>query len=286
LWGQVQRRFRFRPEEEINLRNLEYARGFVSSLIEEGEIPLEDDQTGALVIEDVEYSRLIDFINEMDLPEDDLGNQALTNHLRKMKEMGLAKPKVVVFNQGNSRPVKWAESLDGADKSFINTEYEFLPGQKIQLAKRRMIKDADNGTYKVTSVHLGNPDDEKLFISKPARKAVREELRDKKPVSFDYICSDEREAPGLLIYLFAVAVGPDKPWEKFSDEDKDDLHLGHGRMPTIGYTVSLPRSENLKGKSSQEIAKIVKETKHSYLVGKVWSRLQEVSAYEGYEDDE
>lgn len=111
-------------------------------------------------------------------------------------------------------------------------------------------------------------------------------MEKKKPVSFDYICSEEREAPGLLIYLFAVAVGPDKSADKFSEEDKADFCLGHGRMPTIGYTVSLPRSENLKGKSSKEIAKIVRKTKHSYMVGKVWSRLQEVSAYEGYEDDE
>ena len=149
-----------------------------------------------------------------------------------------------------------------------------------------MIQDADNGNYKVTSVHLGNPDDEKMFISETARESVRLDYEGKKPVSFDYICSEEREAPGLLIYLFAVAVGPDKKLVNFSDDDKADLHLGHGRKPTIGYTVSLPRPENLKGKTSQEIAKIVRDTKHSYMVGKVWDRLQEVSAYEGYEDDE
>lgn len=286
LWGQVQRRFRFRPEEEVNLQNLEYVRGFVSSLVENGKSNV-DDETGALVIEGVEYSRIIDFINEMDLPEDDLGNQALTNHLRKMDDLGLALPKVIIFNQNSSGTVQWAESLEGKDKSFINrSEHKLLPSLKIHLAKRRMIQDADNGTYKVASVHLGNSDDEKLFISKDARKVVRDELENKKPVSFDYICSEEREAPGLLIYLFAVAVGPDKPWAKFSEEDKAALRLGHGHMPTIGYTVSLPRPENLKGKTSQEIAKIVKKTKHSYMVGKVWSRLQEVSSYEGYEEDE
>ncbi|HDH08348.1 MAG TPA: hypothetical protein ENG96_02575, partial [Gammaproteobacteria bacterium] len=286
LWGQVQRRFRFRPDAEVNLRNLEYARGFVSSLIEEGKRNSIDDDTDALVIENVEYSRLIDFINEMDLPEDDLGNKVLTNHLQKMDEIGLALPKVVVFNQKNTRYVDWEEYLDEADKEFINTRFPFIPNLTIQLAKRRMIQDTDNSHYKVTSVHLGNSDDEKLFISEPARKAVQAECEGKKAISFDYLCSEDRESPGLLIYLFAVAVGPDKIVKKYTDEDKSAIHLGHTHKPTIGYTVSIPRPENLKGKTSKEIAKIVKDTKHSYMVGKVWSRLQELSDYEGYEDDE
>jgi hypothetical protein len=288
LWGQMQRRFRFRPDEEVNRRNLEYARGFVGSLIKNSTNMLEDEETDALVIENVEYSRLIEFINEMDLPEDDLGNQALINHLRKMDELGLASPKVAVFNQKGLRPVKWAEFLDELDSSFINNPagYELLPGLKIKLAKRRMIQDADTGNYMVPNVRLGNPDDEKLFISGPAREAIRAQFDGKKPVSFDYLCSEEREAPGLLIYLFAVAVGPDRPWQKFSAEDKAALRRGHGHMPTIGYTVSLPRSENLKGKTSKEIASIVKRTKHSYRVGKVWNQLQEMSAYEEYEEDE
>jgi hypothetical protein len=287
LWGQVQRRFRFRAEEDVNLRNLEYARGFVSSLIRDGNSNHKDDDTGALVIEGVAYSRLIEFINEMDLPEDDLGNQALTNHLRKMDDMGLARPKVVIFNQTSSRQVGWTKYLNKADRDFINgPRYPFLSDLEVQLAKRRVIQDTGNGNYKVRSVLLGNSDDEKLFISKTARDAVREDLKGKKPISFDYICSDERDTPGLLIYLFAVAVGPDKSLGKFSDEDKALLRLGHGHVPTIGYTVSLPRPENLKGKTSKEIAKIVKKTKHSYQVGKVWSQLQEMSAYEGYEEDE
>jgi len=288
LWGQVQRRFRFRPDKECNLRNLEYARGFVGALIKEGKNVVDDEETGALVIENVEYSRLIDFIHNMDLPEDDLGNRALVNHLKKMDEMGLPRPKVAVFNQRNARKVKWAKFLSEEDEAFINSPaYEFLSGQKkVQLAKRRMLRDADNGNYKVPSVRLGNSDDEKLFISKNARDTVSEKSRIKKPVSWDYICSEDRDAPGLLIYLFAVAVGPTGDLDKLSDEDKASFQLGHGHVPTIGYTVSLPRSENLKGKTSAEIAKIVKETKHSYRVGKVWKELQKVSAYEDYEDDE
>jgi len=81
-------------------------------------------------------------------------------------------------------------------------------------------------------------------------------------------------------------VGPGNRWKKLTEDEKSDVHLGHGHVPTVGYTVSLPRPENLKGKSSKEISRIVKNTKQSYRVGKVYSRLQEVSAYEEYEDDE
>jgi hypothetical protein len=287
LWGQVQRRFRFRPDRDVNIRNLDYAKKFISSLVEDDTTEVGEDESGSLLIENVEYKRLIEFIENMELPEDDLGNQALKNHLRKMEDDDLALPKVVVFNQKSSRRVEWAEFLSEEDKGFINgPKYEFLPGYKFQLAKRRMNQDADNGNYKVTSVHLGNPDDEKLFIPEDARKVVKDDLEDKKPVSFDYICSEERECPGLLIYLFAVAVGRDKNWDEFSDEDKAAFRLGHGRMPTIGYTVSFPRPENLKGKTSREIAQLVKRTKHEYKVGKVWDRLQDLSSYEEYEEDE
>lgn len=286
LWGQVQRRFRFRPDQEVNQRNLEYSQQFVSSLVNGGARTQFDKKSGSLIIDSVEYSKVIEFIKEIDLPEDDLGNSALTNHLRKMSDLKMARPKVVVFNQLGSRNVKWADFLGKSDQEFISKPFKFLPEYSVNLAKRRMIRDADTGTYKVSSVHLGNPDDEKLFISESARNKVRESVKEKTPLSFDYLCSDERESPGLLIYLFAVAVGPDKDMKNLTSQDKQNFQLGHGHLPTLGYTVSLPRPENLSGKSRKEIAAIIENTKHSYRVGKVWSRLQKISAYEGYEEDE
>lgn len=287
LWGQIQRRFRFRPNVDVNLRNLEYTKLFIRSLMEAGNKVIEDDETGSLIIQNVAYSKVIDFINEIDLPEDDLGNRALIGHLEKMQNLGLPCPKVVLYNQSSSRPVEWSKFLEQEEQNFLKSpKYEMLPGKKVILAKRRLIQDSDNGVYKVTSVHLGNPDDEKLFISKIAQGVIKEEVSGKKPVSFDYLCSEERECPGLMIYLFAIGVGPDKPAKTYTDADKASFHLPFGDSPVLGYTVSIPRSENLKGKTQKEIAEIVKNTKYEYRVGKVWSRLQEISAYEEYEEDE
>ena len=144
------------------------------------------------------------------------------------------------------------------------------------------MKEDSRGVYKVKSIHLGNSDDEKFFLSPAARQAVIDQSAPEKiPVSFDYICSDERDCPGLLIYLFAVSVTPEN-----ATAGEENVRLGHGRKPTLGYTVSLPRSENLKGKSQAEIRDIVRETKHSYQVNEVYAKLQDLSSYEEYEDDD
>ena len=139
--------------------------------------------------------------------------------------------------------------------------------------------DARADEYKVKSVHLGNSDDKKLFLSKTERAIVSESVAPKNPVSFDYLCSDERDYPGLIIYLFAVAVRP-------ANEREGLIKLGHGLMPTVGFTISLPRAEHHKGKTNKEIQALIKQTKHSYQVNKVHSQLQELCGYEDYEDDE
>ncbi|QDT33929.1 Z1 domain protein [Thalassoglobus polymorphus] len=116
LWGQVQRRFRFRPDPEVNRRNLEFTTSFITRLMEAVEHKT-DTKTGAVCFPEVSYSDVIEFITEMDLPEDDLGNGALIKHLKKMEEMNLAATRVVLFNQ-MSKPLKlkWeAEEKDLTD---------------------------------------------------------------------------------------------------------------------------------------------------------------------------
>lgn len=278
LWGQVQRRFRFHSDADINSRNLEFTKKFVQKLIDRSDGTnkmLTDKKSGSLVFSGVAYSEIIRFVQQMDLPEDDLGNSVLITHLKKMSACGLELPRVTLFNQaGRGNPVWEMELSKEEDRKFINSRYKFSDEIELTLPKRRM--ETSQNVYKTASVHLGNSDDEKLFLTSAQRDEVRKQSV-REPVSFNYICSDERDYPGLIIYLFAVAVGPLK-----GKVEK----LGHGQMPTVGYTISFPRSENLKGKTSEEIKAIVKETKHSYKVNKIHGRLQQLSAYEDYEDDE
>lgn len=277
LWGQVQRRFRFRADIDTNRRNLEFTKKFIQKLFDykKGSDDAHfDKDTGALILSNVDYSEIIHFIQQMDLPEDDLGNPALVAHLKKMNESGLGLPRVILFNQTKQGNPSWEKNLSADDKRFINSPYKFSEDIELILPKRRM--QESQGIYRIRSVHLGNSDDEKLFLTTDQKQKVANRLK-RKPVSFDYICSDDRDYPGLIIYLFAIALGP---------MDGRVERLGHGQMPTVGYTVSFPRSENLKNKTSDEIKSIVKKTKHSYKVNKIHSQLQQLSSYETFEDDE
>jgi Z1 domain-containing protein len=280
LWGQVQRRFRFRTDVNINQKNLDFTKKFIEDLENNSlkENIINDDKSGSLIITNVDYSKIINYIEEIELPEDDLGNNVLINHLEKMSDLGLALPRIVLFNQANRRKTRWELDLNEDDRNFINNEYRFSEETNLILPKRLM--EVSSGIYKVNSVRLGNPDDEKLFLSDSERITIEESM-DKKPVSFDYLCSDSRDYPGLIIYHFAVAIR-----KNMDTEGIKKIQLGHGHLPTLGYSVSIPRSENLKGKTSSEIAEIVKKTKHSYQVNKIHSRLQQICAYEDYEDDE
>lgn len=283
LWGQVQRRFRFRKSDKVNQLNLDFTKKYIDRLMEErfGTDNLSiDPDSGALLISDVDYPDIIEYIENVDLPEDDLGNTALINHLKKMMEAGLGLPRVVLFNQastGRPKP-KWVQDLSLPERTFLKDKYHFSDQVTLTLPLRRM--EEKSGEYKVKSIHLGNPDDEKLFLSKEEREIVKKQV-EREPLSFDYLCSDARDYPGLIIYLFGVAVGYEK------DASGNELvKLGHGLMPTVGYTASLPRPENLKGKTSEEIKAIIRQTKHSYQVNKIHSKLQSTSAYEEYDDDD
>ncbi|WP_394168223.1 Z1 domain-containing protein [Saccharospirillum alexandrii] len=281
LWGQIQRRFRFRPDPKINEKNLNYTKRFITRIIEDSgsETKFEKDhETGSIVISGVSYDQIVQYIEDIDLPEDDLGNGALINHLKKMKALGLGKPRISLFNQKKTRMTPWELKLSEEERGFINESYVFNSSISLTLPKRKMEKR--NNEYKVKSVNLGNSDDEKIFLDSTEREKIAG-LLNRKPVSFDYLCSDTRDYPGLTIYLFAVAVSP-----MVDNSDDSIVELGHGRMPTVGYTVSIPRSENLKGKTNKEISEIVKQTKHSYQVNKIHSQLQEISSYEDYSDEE
>lgn len=286
LWGQVQRRFRFSDSVDQNRKNVEFADQFIKKLIESRENTEHcrfDTDSDAVILSDISYEDLIHFVEKMGLEEDDLGDAVLIRHLRSMSAAGLDKPKVAVFNQKGLGSPKWMNLLTPEEKSFIDTPYRFAEKLNINMPKRCM--ESRGGIYSVRSVHLGNPDDEKIFLTNQEREAVRDyktELNgdDAKPVSFDYICSDGRAYPGLLIYLFAVAI-------KTRNQDGSfEYKLGHGLNTTLGYSLSFPRPENFRGMSSHELKDLVQETKHSYLVTEIHRRLQLVSPYEEEEEDE
>ena len=287
LWGQTQRRFRFKNNQELNQKNLNYAEILLNKLINERKVEGLDNivlepVTGARLIKNVPYKEIINFIKNIELPEDNIGNHALIKHLQGMEKSGLGLPRIVIYSQASSGSPAWeqAVSLTDADRDFLNKPYSFC-GLPVILPKRAM--QTDGVIYSTPSVHLGNSDDEKLFLSGAEQDRVKTS-KTKKAVSFDYICSDKRDYPGLIIYLFAVGVVT--PFQNKSDPSDINVELGHAHVPTLGYSLSLPRPENLRGKTSKEIGALIKETRHSYQVNKIYQeQLEFIDMNEEYEDE-
>lgn len=278
LWGQIMRRFRFRKNRESNQANLIYTMEYIASL--ESEVresdKREEKKTGAKIYSNVPYGTVIQYIENMDLPEDDVGNQALIRQLKSMSEENLSLPHVCIFNQKKTRKPHWQDKLTIDEQTFLKTPQE-IEGLSLNLAKRAL-KD-DGAIYTTPKVQLGNPDDEKLFLSEDAIKSVLAEK--KNAASFQYIAHEERDFPGLIIYLFGIGITT-----PYSAKKGDDYtaKLGFGCSPTVGFSVSLPRPEHLKGKDSNELKRILKNTRHSYLVNRVYQ--EQLSLLDLVEADE
>jgi len=279
LWGQIQRRFKFKESKEVNKKNIHYAERLINKLSANNKIDLNltsKDESKPIIFSDVDYEDVIDFIKNIDLPEDDIGNAAIISHLKSMKDNGLKLPKVCIFNQSSRRNPPWETLLDDSDQNFINKEYIFA-GNSITLPKRAM--NFKDGNYCIPSVQLGNPDDEKYFLEDPISIAI---LKDKKAVNFDYLCADERDFPGLIIYLFAVTSVSPYPFKK---DKKVKVKLAHGHSATLGFTLSIPRIEKLKNLTEKEIKTLNKTTKHEYKINKIKGKLREIADYEDYDDE-
>tara|TARA_R110001583_G_scaffold142925_1_gene295048 strand:+ start:2353 stop:5217 length:2865 start_codon:yes stop_codon:yes gene_type:complete len=281
LWGQIQRRFKFKELKDVNIKNLAYTKAFIQTLSDNGKkdnILSNKYKGGPVVFSDVSYDDIIAFVQNIDLPEDDIGNRAVISHLKSMKNKGLKTPKVALFNQSKSRNPKWVELLESSDKKFINTPYSFV-GEDIVLPKRAM--NFKDGNYYIPSVQLGNPDDEKIFLETP--ELVSNSM-DTKPVNFDYLCAEERDFPGLIIYLFAVAHVTPFPYSK-KHNPNPKIKLAHGNNATLGFSLSFPRIDKLKGLTSKEINELNKTTKHEYKVNKIQSKLREIADYDDYDEE-
>lgn len=271
LWGQILRRFRFKADNESNNGNLKYAENFILDLSKKCVEKIQKgDGVESIIIPDVDYQDVIDFIEKVDLPEDDVGNKALIHQLKAMmNDASIPKFKVAVFNQKTSGRTDWELSKE-SEMLFVEKSCEFA-GHEIIMPKRLL---NSNGKYlSKPSINLGNKDDEKIFLLKEERLTIKAHKTN--AVSYDYVAAPSRDYPTLIIYLFAAAIRNNKE----SEPTKTIYKLGHGLSPTLGFTVALPRPEHLKGKTPAELKKLIKETKYSYKLNKIAQQLNLVEEY-------
>jgi hypothetical protein len=277
LWGQTQRRFEFYDDPLRNATNVDYTKIFIEDLFAQQGSEIKTDKiSGSILISDVSYQNIIDYVKAIDLPEDDLGNVALIRQLIAMNEAGMSKPKVLLFNQNASASPQWFKDLSTQDKEFLDTPYT-VAGRKIILPRRAM--SLEQGRFRVRSVHLGNSDDERLFLSSVHQEHIREGKSPIKPVDHDYIASEHRDFAGLKIYFFGIS-------QRRKLGDVAPPNLIHGHEATLGYTLSFPRSEKLRGqKTPKEIRALIKTTRHSYFLNKIHAKNKDLGAYEDMEHE-
>jgi hypothetical protein len=85
----------------------------------------------------------------------------------------------------------------------------------------------------------------------------------------DDIRHPDRDFPGLILYTFATAVVKPKSGGRGTEDNNDGVDKPHSDV-TVGYSLSFPEPDNLKNKPKDEIERIRKNTKVSYLTNKVW----------------
>ena len=274
LWGQVQRRYRFYGDRHSNNKNLKYVSLFLQDLFTSNSENITTDQNGLTLVSNVDYHTIIEFIENVYLPEDNSGNQVLVKQLQAMSKKDFPLPKVMLFNQANTTTPKWEGDLSAEDKEFINKPYN-VAGRDITLAKRAMI--FDGLVYKTPNTNLGNKDDEKHFLTLDQRNKVVALGDRKDPIDQDYIAADGRDFAGLKIYYFAVS-------KKRHKNDESTVVLAHGREPTVGYSISFPRPENMHDMSHDEVKELMESTKHAYLLNKVHTDNPELAEQDDHEE--
>ena len=105
-------------------------------------------ENGSLLVEDVPHNELIEFIEEIQLKEDDLGDKALINQIKTMKENNLPNFKVLVKSINNpNRKLRWAKYKPEKDKEMLK-EYNFC-GHSINLQKRNFESNGSVATIKL-----------------------------------------------------------------------------------------------------------------------------------------
>ena len=262
FWGQTLRRFRFFEKDEINTRNLKTTEKFVLELNKNyEESGFGKSKNSPKVYIEVPHEKIIDFINQMELPEDDYGNKALISQIENLKQENMPKFRVGIHNQKTTGRRDWLKKINGYED--LLEPYDFC-GMKINRPARKM--NSDKKVIFRPGTQLASADDEKYFLSPEARKT----FDSKNSYNYDYIRYEDRDFPSLMIYLFSLGVH-----EPFDDEDDENIkvRLAHSE-PSVGFSVSFPVLENQKTLDRKTLAALNKKTRFSYQTTKIWRQME------------
>ncbi len=272
--GQRVKRFRFKNDEKVNKRNLEITERFLSEIKQSSN---HKKVRESIIFEDIEHNKIIDFIKGTDLPEDMIGNKALINHIKTMKDFNLKNFKVALYNQSSTRMPNWMkkdEFQEEASKAI--REYSFL-GEQIQTPMRSIFSNGKEIFGR--KAELGNSGlDEGLFLSEESYSLLKKNGEKAPRVYISGNILDEngnekiRDFPALIIYLFSIS-----------------YRSGEGycvpfNFPCVGLSLSFPIIEAQKGLGADELKKYFKESKESVSLNAV-AQYHQLDLWDENEED-
>ena len=231
----------------------------------------------SIIFEDIEHNQIIDFIKGTDLPEDMIGNKALINHIKTMKDFNFKNFKVALYNQSSTRMPNWMkkdEFQEEASKAI--KEYSFL-GEQIQTPMRSIFSNGKEIFGR--KAELGNSGlDEGLFLSEESYSLLKKNGEKAPRVYISGNILDEngnekiRDFPALIIYLFSIS-----------------YRSGEGycvpfNFPCVGLSLSFPIIEAQKGLGADELKKYFKESKESVSLNAV-AQYHQLDLWDENEED-
>ncbi len=275
LAGSRIRKFEFYVSNDINVQNLNVAKTLAEDLLSSGkERNFTND--GSTIFYNVEHSMIEDFIANTQFVQHEINDSLVKDYIAKLRKKKLPKFSVCFKNINSEKEVWWSKLRIKPNNPDLPSSMILTEGLKcVQPLKRKLIASNSGNTIFSKKQELGDPHDEKYFLPNP-------NSAEKQKSSTDYIVHPDRSQPGIIIYLFSIGVLPDKA--KKEDEGLE-LFVPHSNV-TMGYSISFPVHENLKGKTKREIDEISRSTKVSYIANKVWKDLNDSTQVDFYDEDD
>lgn len=277
LAGRRIRKHSFYISDEKNAKNLSVTKYFIELLLSKGFRMLRTKDKSTVFYE-VDHRYISEFILNTVFPDAHISDSLLVQYISNLEEENLPKFSVCVKNIQSRSKIWWSQKKPTDPKNTLPGTFLINPSlPEIIPAKRKMNRNADNPSIMSWSrQEIGTKHDERYFLCDPDEIEFK---NFKNP--FEYIRSQERIQPGIIIY--PLSIGLLEPQNAKKDSEFD-LIVPH-KKPTISYSISFPIHENLKDLSQEEINRIQKEARASYLVNKVLK--EPYIDYEvEYDDDE
>ncbi len=260
MWGTTIRRFRFKSGEDHNNLVHKLTNNFVNDMSKNSSAL---DRFNSHVYEDVSHKMVKEFIRDLNMIPDDYGDEALFNQLDELQNEEIPNFKVGIFNVKKPGKVKWEDNI--VNKNEIHDTFTLGP-HELNIGKRQV--NSNGMIIYPQAGDLSGSDDEKIFLNE---HQIQEVLNgNQRAYSRDYLRYEGRDFPSLTIYLFNLGIL--KPYPNNIDKDEYEVLIAHEK-PSIGFTISFPLTENLRGKSSQEIRALNRKTAYSYKTNRIWEQM-------------